>query len=236
MPVPFVGDTTHEREVGMEDDVAAAALLEREEELRVGARALTRRLKHLETQAADLRGEIDSNLSRRWKALDHLEDLQENIRLVRWGLYELTANAIGTDHNAADVALWCERALEMGATHPRLDQDLLMDLVHVRKVPNESFRARYIHLTARNDDIKQPITRQVYLNLVRIEGERGEKYGSASLMVGNKPQARTIERWLGVQTTPGPSTSPPTLRLFVRYEQAEALALTFDMAPHQAGI
>lgn len=230
----------------MTDDARAAAdLAERKEELRVGARALTRRLKDMESVAADLRVQLKPGISLadRWKILNDLETLNEDVRAARWALYELTANAISIDYNAADVALWCERALEMGAGHPRLDQALLIELVEVRKVPNYPFRAaldRLLNLptdlVGSENTLRSRVVLDTHRALLKIEEDRGESHGAASLVEKGVPQTRILNRWLGIETFPNPAPRAPGLRLFVSYEQAEALARALNLTPHAAGI
>lgn len=220
-----------------EDRVAALDLQEREEELKVGSRALNKRIGSLQARAVELRAELQEDLDerRRWAILDEIEELKDDIYAARWGLYELTAGTLGWEYNAADVALWCERAVAMGAPHPRLRHDLLLDLVHVRQVPNAPFREQYERQLGFTTDParRARVTRNVHRVLSKMEQERGEDYGAASLMGGdNKPQVRVLERWLGLQL----NGNPCNLRLFVRYEQAEAMARVFDISPHTAGI
>lgn len=250
VPVPLVRDVATEREHMTEDRLAVVELAEREEALKAGACALTRRLKPLEARAANLRAGLDEAGPLGWQVINEVEELQEDIFKCRWGLYELTADAIGGEYNAADIALWCERAVKMGATHPRIDQTLLLDLVHVRKVPNEPFRARYADLIDQAPDspnarasgngkrvaIAAPLLTKIHRTLSRMEQARGENYGSASLIHDGVPQTRMLERWLGMQTIPSTRGFPPSLRLFVSYEQAEALAIALGMEPHAAGI
>lgn len=230
-----------------EDRLADVALVEREEELRVGSRALNKRVRTLEARVVDLRVGLEAvgdellPEARCWSILNEIEELEDDIYAARWGLYELTAGALGDNYNAADVALWCERAIEMGAVHPRLDQALLMELVHVRKVPNEPFRTRLACLMDGSDDPERKgrVVRRVHRALSKIEQARGEQHGSASLLANGisqgrmgVPQGRILERWLGMET----AGDPPGLRLFVSYEQAEALAIALDLSPHDAGI
>jgi hypothetical protein len=223
----------------MDEARAATLLLEREEELRVGARTLVRRLHGLKTHSVRLRAGLDAGHA----VLDDLAALDEDIQAARWGLYELAADAIGTHYNAADVALWCDRAVEMGAARPRLDQALLLDLVHVRKVPNYPFRAaleRRLKLPSGLLESESALRSRVALDthraLKQIEEKRGGSFGSASLVHKGNGQSRILNRWLGVETSPAPSGTMPTLRLFVTYEQAEALARALDLTPQQAGI
>jgi hypothetical protein len=229
-----LGTVTQTEETEMEDVAAAARLAEREEELRVGARALTRRLKVLEKRAIELRTMPTP------EEVDHLD---EEVAAARWGLYELTANAIGGDYIAADVALWCDRAQEMGAGHPRLDLELLLDLIHVRKVPNAPFRAALARLlrlplgfVGQENTREARILLKTYNALRAAEDARGENYGAASLVASQGPQTRVLRRWLGIETYPNPAPRLPGLRLFVSYEQAEALAFALNLSPHQAGI
>ena len=216
-------------------------MLERQEELRVGVRALRRRLKGLEAAGVELQEVMVSHLTS-----SHHDDqtpygaaveyIAEKLRACRWRSYELTATALRDEYSAADVALWCERALEMGAAHPRIDEALLLDLLHVRKVPNERFRSRLIYLIDHGHAMTSLVI-GVYRHLVAIEEARGESYGAASLMSGRRPQTRLVERWLGITATPSkPGMKNPSLRLFITYEQAEAFASALGMDPHQAGI
>lgn len=241
IPVPLVRDDTHRwgRVPPMvEDQLAEVALAEREEELRIGSRALNKRVKSLEAQVVDLKARIGGADAKPLLLLDEIEELQEDIYAARWGLYELAAGTLGWEYNAADIALWCERAVAMGAYHPRLDTSILLDLVHVRQVPNAPFRECYERQLGRTTDParKARVTLNVHRALSRIEHARGASYGSASLVEGDKPQSRILERWLGVQPNPGGGDPLPTVRLFVKYEQAEALAVAFDLSPHSSGI
>lgn len=214
----------------MEDEEAAKVLRQREEEIRVGARALTRRITELEKRAQALRAVVGETRSS--KMLDEIETLQEDLGACRWQLYHMTAEAIGSDYQAADIALWCDRAEEMGACHPRLDRALLMDLVHVRKVPNAPFRDR---LAVCNVTLAHAVL-LVYRHLSDIEKVEGESFSAASLMDDKSPQPRILERWLGMALCPAKAPRQPSLRLFVGYEQAVALARALDMDPLTAGI
>jgi hypothetical protein len=182
----------------------------------------------LGNRAVDLRVALSE--SNRFTIADEIASLNEEIKAARWGLYELTANAIGTDYIAADVAGWCERAVAMGAGHPRIDRADLWDLLHVRKVPNAPFRA------ALRGDVTGAMVAEVHRRLSKIERERGVSCGASGLLSSNGPQTRLVRRWLGMETNPGRGSYLPTLRIFIGYEQAEVLAHVLNLAPHQAGI
>jgi hypothetical protein len=225
-----------------EDQSVAVVLLERQEELRVDVRSLRRRLKELEAAGASVQEDMANYLGLRRGGVGPapygaaVEDIAEKLWACRWRSYELTATALGDEYNAADVALWCERALEMGAAHPRIDENLLLDLLHVRKVPNERFRNRLTYLLDHGHAMTALVI-GVHRHLLAIEEARGESYGAASLMSGRRPQTRLVERWLGITATPVKLRSKnPSLRLFITYEQAEAFASALGMDPHQAGI
>lgn len=235
----------------VEDQLAEVALAEREEELKIGSRALNKRVKHLEAQCLNLREGLEkAPTPLGWQVVNEIEELQEDIYAARWGLYELTAGTLGWEYNAADIALWCERAVAMGAYHPRLDHVLLLDLVHVRQVPNAPLRERYEHLLKTAPDVPTarpsrdgrrlgiagPLVLKVHQALSKMEQDNGENYGAAGLIGDGRPQMRTLERWLGIQTNVYAKGAKPSLRLFVRYEQAEAMARAFGLSPHDAGI
>lgn len=223
----------------MDDDEAARDLARRENQMRIDARALTGTIKKLERRGGKLRRVLDSiedpitdSISTQMCA--ELDALGVEMRSARWALYQLTAFAIGGDYRACDIHAWCDRAQQMGASHPNLDFDLLLDLVHVRKVPNAPFRERLQELTGRGKD-ELTYLNHTYRHLRDIEGADG-CYGAASLMASGKPQPRALHRLLGMATRPTTADRPPSLRLFVSYEQGVALSRALDMEPLQAGI
>lgn len=221
-----------------EDSYAAIVMVEREEELRVGVAALTRKMADLERQTRAMRNRLVGPLVGvpiPVSLASELEKLEGALEDCRWGLYDMTASAIGGDHGAADVAAWCRRAVDMGANHPRIDRALLLDLLHVRKVPNEPFRTKADEVIS-NAEIGT-ITKLVHRHLKAIPGD----HGAASLITTNNgvthPQIRILKRWLGMETCPASKPSRlPSLRLFVTYEQGLALARALDLDPYQAGL
>jgi hypothetical protein len=219
-----------------EDQSAEVILLKREEDLRVGTCALSNRLHRLKEQGEDLRKcAARPGLVGLTDLLNGVEDLQEGLRDCRWGIYELTAAALGGEYNAADVARWCERALGMGAAHPRLDLTLLLDLLHVRKVPNEPFRNRVVYLLDHGHTLSTLAT-LVYRRLVIVEKACGKSHGAKSLMNRNRSQGRLLERWVGITATDSPPPKESSLSLWVTYEKAVALAGALELKPHEAGI
>lgn len=227
-----------------EDKQAAKDLRDREEELSVGVRALTRRLKQLEARGAELQPEIQALYARQdagdevfedqLTLLDKIAELDEDKRGCLWGLYILTADAIGTEHTAADVASWCQHAIDLGARHPRIGLALLRHLLHVRKVPNAPFRERLKKYLDKGGEMA-PVVTLVHRHLKDVERETGEEFGSANLMHHSHPQPRVLERLLGMQTTSYGGDKKPSLCLFISYELALALGRAFDLTPHQSG-
>jgi len=204
--------------IDMGDEQAAQDLARREEEMKTRASVLQSRLRNLERYHARMsEGELDIAL-----------------RSCRYELYQLTADAINGEWTADDVAAWCERAALLGARHPQLRWTLLLDLVHVRKVPNTPFRERFENALA-SGAIAHHLVTLVHRHLVDVERERGENFGSSNLICGRHTQTRILERWLGMQTVAW-DRKHKALRLFIPYEHALALSRALDMDPHTAGI
>lgn len=183
-----------------------------------------------------IRGQVDI-LTRERKALErearHLgnDELEEALGKCYLRLYSLTAEATQGQYTSEDVRRWVLHCKELGARHPRIEGNALVDLVYLRAVPNERLRDAFLANPGERLEIAKAFLKQ----LRQMEAEDGAHYGS-SLFTG-KPKVLVLRLcealgccaksngngWVG-------------LKIFIPYEQAAALSMVLGINPHDVGI
>lgn len=217
-------ESAEDREAVLEFEVAA-------KEVRLRSQALLRQVGSLEDRVVELRhhtapptstdvAEYAAEVEKVLVELDNIRDQQ----------YALVAAALSWTHTPDEVRSWCERALVMGANHPRFDANLLEDLMYVRRVPNAPLRE---HLEARvkrereDQFTANPDTHYIDTVVFR-QAEEATGWNN-----------RILRRRLGMLTRPTGAMAgglAQSLTLFIDYEVASALARTFGIQPRDAGI
>jgi hypothetical protein len=134
----------------------------------------------------------------------------------------LVAEACGEDprtgrpyYTRDDVLGWYARAVELGAGMPRLSRSTIRKLFRLEVVPNARLRETYEARVAGG-------ATGLLLRLARALGMETDTTG--------------VERLLGIKTVQGRRGGPPTLRLFVNYEQAVALSAPLGLDYHDLGV
>ena len=229
-----------ETDTEAEDFLAAQEMDAREEQLRASTRALMGRIKTLERRGREIAAELEQGDATA-RLTGAVEDIEEDITGCRRQLYVLVSDALDNRYMPSDVEAWCHRAIEKGCVHPQLGSDLLSDLVRIRRVPNAPFRERALALLSDGATMSD-ITLAYHRHLLDVERETGQSHGSASVVTEDKgprnqaiPQTRVMERILGIEGQ-NSYKDRMTLRLFITYEQATALARALDINPVDAGI
>jgi hypothetical protein len=232
----------------MEDqqDIAAEVTTQaREQEVDNRRRDLSLRSNSLARRATKLRkrlANMDPSDEARAELTGAVEDAVEDLQWIQYGIYQLTADACASvlddgevvyNFTPADVKAWCDRAVEMGATHPQIRAEHLRDLVRMRIIPNAPFRARLAEVQARGQSDRD-VTSLAHDALRQLEEQDGADYGARHFLVNGNPQSRHLERLLGVQASDGGASQ--TLRLFIPYETGVAIMQALGMTPQEAGL
>jgi hypothetical protein len=151
------------------------------------------------------------------------------------GLCELLSEALGEDHTGeryyppVEVLGWMARAVEMDCEVPVVGKAVLRRVFRLELIPNARFRARYEELHASGAITS---SKSLAYRLGITKRERGQTVGDGSAverMLGLVPTADTRGRG-------GGGEEYKRLRLFVTYEQADALAHALGMTNHEAGV
>jgi hypothetical protein len=157
--------------------------------------------------------------------LDTMEAEQEP---VSWQLAQLAEEAYGLDQfgdpyfTAADVVDWLDRAEAMGATRPVIGAETIGHLFTRTLVPNAQLRARYEELHELGLATASGLARQLGHFKTKDKSDDGD--------------ASRVERMLGALPSSPDKHGNRSLRLFVDYGQATALATALGMDPHSLGI
>jgi hypothetical protein len=230
--------------------VAEAASSARESEVESRRQDLARQVKLIHKRALRLRNrlaEMNPEDEAYAELTGGLEDLDEDLQWAQYALYQLAAYAMATvlesgevvyRYTAADIKAWCDRAEDLGATHPQIREAHLKDLVRMRSVPNAPFRAR-AQAVADTDDALGRITLHTHFYLRQLEQSDGADYGSKHFVRpwrgGVNAQTRHFERMVGTQVVENGSATM-SLRLFIPYETGVALMRALGMTPQEAGL
>lgn len=118
-------------------------------------------------------------------------------------------------YSTADVLGWIKRALEMGAAVPRIGGDTVERVYRGELVPNAIFREE---VERRGVGMKALADR---IGMERADGCH---------------VTRDLARQLGMETTLASRGYQDTLRVFVTYDQALALAKALDLEPYECGV
>lgn len=217
-------ESAEDQEAALEYEIAA-------KEVRLRSQALLRRVGDLEDRVVELRRHA---LGRRAGEVAEFSAEVEGVLVELDGIrdqqYALVAAALSWTHSPDEVRSWCDRALAMGANHPRFDANLLEDLMYVRRVPNAPLRE---HLEARvkreREDQFNANPDTHYIDTVAFrQAEEATGWDN-----------RILRRRLGMLTRPTGAMAgglAQSLTLFIDYEAASVLARTFGVTPRQAGI
>lgn len=114
-----------------------------------------------------------------------------------------------------DVLGWLARAIEAGAAMPQLGGRTIDALFRAELVPNAVFR--------------ETLERRIAAGTASMKGLAAD----VPFVDGDD---RNLERALGMETSPGTKGYPPTLRLFVSYDQAVELMTALKLDPHDCGV
>lgn len=221
----------HQETVRREQDIDS-----RRRDLAKQANAIAKKAARLQAKVADMDPEAEATA----ELTGALEDLQEEVQWVQYGVYRLTADALAVvlldgdvfyPYSPADVKAWVERADELEATRPTIQPQQLRDLVWMRQVPNAPFRERYLA----GDYSEAAVIEGTYEALRAQEEDDGQEYGAKHFMVGDSPQTRWFQRLLGIQATPSGS-GKPGLKIFIPYEVGVAFMRALDMTPQESGL
>lgn len=222
-----------------QDAVSELQFVFREEQINARRLDLSKQAKALHKRARQLRARLealDPESAASAELTGRLEDVEEDIQWVQYGIYQLTADALATvledgeveyKYTAADVKAWCDRAEELGVAPPQIRACQLCDLVRMRSVPNAPLRDRY----EASERSEVDIIADVHRHLRQLELEHDADYGAKHFVMNGHPQTRQAERVLGIQPK-----DTGSLRLFIPYEMGVAFARALDMTPQEAGL
>lgn len=233
-----------------QDVIAERQFAEREQDLDRSRRQIASRVRKLNERARNLRyrlAELDPGSEAAAELTSKLEDLAQDVETCRLSLYLLVADALATvdedgdlsyNYTASDVKSWCDRAVDMGCSRPRLNAALVKDLARMREVPNAPFRERLNWALAVEGRNIEEITLAARAELSRLEERDGAEYGAKNLAIEKrgrtKAQHRQVERLLGVVGRP--AGDGLSLKLFITYELGLAFMRALGMTPQQAGL
>lgn len=222
-----------------EDAVAAADMDAKEKELQREMAGLVRQVGVVERKAREARAELDAaGDSPSLALIGKVEDIEQDFRDALRAAYRMVAHATGWVYMPAEVESWYERAVDMGACRPQLGKAIVSDLLRHRKVPNARFRERIMERLGKGESMHS-IGFTFWQHLCALEGEMGVDLGSRSLVRkdGDEVNCDTsrFSRLLGIVTKPE-GDRLPSVRLYISYEHAVALARALDMSPLEAGV
>jgi hypothetical protein len=156
---------------------------------------------------------------------DHVADLRREADRFRKNAERRLVNRAAAiaeasgRYSTADVLSWVRRAVEMGAAIPNLGPETVEDVFRLTRVPNAALRDRFLRLQGLGEMNSNALAERAKFR--RPDG---------------MPDAALVERLLGLVVTEGGEGRNASLRLFVTYDQAVALAKGLDLDPHLAGV
>lgn len=217
-------------------------LLRVESELRERAEAISETQPGIEAEIAgieDALREVDEPGSRK-VLLDMLADakaklaqvIQESGKVVAAALYHDTHHK----YTPADVTHWYAEAYEHGAGADRVTPTLVSHLVHLKAVPNAPFRAE-VQGVSDEEELLMAENLQAWFTTFGLPGTFIREPVPGSTRATTPQPAGIYYRLLGMKPYPaGGKMTRTHFKLFVSYEQADAMRRALNMTPQQAGI
>lgn len=161
------------------------------------------------------------------RACAEARKLDDRERLLRHA--EMLADAIGEDpltgqrfYTTEDVLSWIEHTLDMGCAMPRIGPKTIIDALRIRIVPTARLRERFLRMQADGKVSAKDAAKRVGMTRLhdgRIEGD-----------------STRFRRALGITPSPSSTGRPPTLRMFISYEDAVTIADALDIPYHEVGV
>lgn len=159
------------------------------------------------------------------RALAYTDAALQAHEAARLSLYAtLIAEAVGEDvwgapiYSRDEVLTDYARTLDMGAGVANLRPTTLDELADRQRVPNVRLRRAYLKRADRGDELLSRLARAV------------------ESMRSGRPDGLHVRRLLGLDPLPNRPGYMPTLRLFMSYEQAVAMARVLQIPYHETGV
>lgn len=156
------------------------------------------------------------------KRADHQDVVKARAEAVTMALGYTELNAMEEPvlvaeglYSYEDVLGWLAHAVELGAALPRIGGDTVERIYRAELIPNAIFREKLA---------------------ARIRDGRETMKGFAQKVDFVNGDERNLQRALGMDTSPGRAEYPPTLRLFISYDQALAFAKALELHPTDCGV